>query len=143
MIRAEVIRTKIAEIREGLELVKKHLPKSFDEFEPLGLVKDGIYKRVEFCIENVFDICAIIDTDLKLGVPSSDEDILEILVRNGIFAEDMAEKLRLMKGFRNVVVHRYGGIDDSLAYGFLSNNLGDFDEFIEKLMEFVDKQKDA
>lgn len=143
MIRAGIIRTKIAEIREGLELVKKHLPKSFDEFEPLGLVKDGIYKRVEFCIENVFDICAIIDTDLKLGVPSSDEDILEILVRNGIFAEDMAEKLRSMKGFRNVVVHRYGGIDDSLAYGFLSNNLGDFDEFIEKVTEFVDKQKDA
>lgn len=143
MIRAGIIRTKIAEILEGLELVKSHLPKSFDEFEPLGLVKDGIYKRVEFCIENVFDICAIIDTDLKLGVPSSDEDILEILVRNGIFAEDMAEKLRSMKGFRNVVVHRYGGIDDSLAYGFLSNNLGDFDEFIEKVTEFVDKQKDA
>lgn len=143
MIRAGIIRTKIAEIREGLELVKSHLPKSFDGFEPLGLVKDGIYKRVEFCIENVFDICAIIDTDLKLGVPSSDEDILEILVRNGIFAENMAEKLRSMKGFRNVVVHRYGGIDDSLAYGFLSNNLGDFDEFIEKVTEFVDKQKDA
>ncbi len=143
MIRAGIIRTKIAEIREGLELVKKHLPKSFDEFEPLGLVKDGIYKRVEFCIENVFDICAIIDTDLKLGVPSSDEDILELLVRNGIFAEDMAEKLRSMKGFRNVVVHKYGGIDDTLTYGFLSNNLGDFEEFIEKVTEFLDKQKDT
>lgn len=141
MIRAEVIRTKIAEIREGLELVKRHLPKSFDEFEPLGIVKDGIYKRMEFCIENVFDICAIIDTDLKLGVPSSDEDILKILVRNGIFDVKMAEMLRSMKGFRNIVVHRYGGIDDSLAYEFLSNNLGDFDEFIEKVTEFVDKQK--
>jgi len=44
----------------------------------MGLIKDGIYKRVEFAVENVFDICAIINTDLVLGVPSDDEDIMRI-----------------------------------------------------------------
>ena len=55
-----------------------------EDFASLGLIKDGMYKRIEFCIQNVFDICAILDTDLRLGIPHSDEDILEIMVANGI-----------------------------------------------------------
>jgi len=32
--------------------VKKHLPESFEEFFDMGLMKDGIYKRIEACIRN-------------------------------------------------------------------------------------------
>jgi len=59
-------------VEAGIENV---LPESFEEFSNLGLVKDGIYKRVEFAIENVFDICAVINADLDLGIPGSDEDM--------------------------------------------------------------------
>lgn len=117
-MRTEILRTKITEIQESLGLIREYLPGRFDEFESLGLVKDGMYKRIEFCIENVFDICAIINTDLKLGIPRSDEDILDILVRNGIIDIDMKAKLKSMKGFRNIIVHRYGGIDNMLSYEF-------------------------
>ncbi len=65
-MRTEIIRTKVMEIQESLELIRKNLPDSFEEFASLGLIKDGMYKRIEFCIENVFDICAIINTDLRL-----------------------------------------------------------------------------
>ncbi len=75
-MRTEIIRTKFAEIQESLELIRENLPDSFEEFALLGLLKDGMYKRIEFSIENVFDICVIINTDHMLGIPSSDEDIL-------------------------------------------------------------------
>lgn len=48
-MREALIRTKIKEIEEGLRLVEENLPDTFEEFSRLGLVKDGIYKRVEFC----------------------------------------------------------------------------------------------
>ncbi len=70
-MRTEIIRTTIAEIQESLELIRENLPDGFEEFAPLGLLKDGMYKRIEFSIENVFDICAIIITDLRLGIPRS------------------------------------------------------------------------
>jgi uncharacterized protein YutE (UPF0331/DUF86 family) len=136
-VRTVVIRTKIAEIRESLELIKNNLPDSFEEFASLGLIKDGMYKRIEFCIENVFDICAIINTDLRLGIPHSDDDIMEILGRNGIIDDEMKAKLKGMKGFRNIIVHRYAGIDDRLSYGFLSERLVDFEEFIGTITEFI------
>ena len=76
-MRGALIRTKMKEIEESIRLVEEHLPDTFEEFAGLGLIKDGIYKRIEFAIENVFDICAIINTDLELGIPSDDKDIID------------------------------------------------------------------
>jgi len=137
IIRTDIIRTKIKEIEESLNLVEEHLPSTFEEFSGLGLIKDGIYKRMEFCIENVFDICAIINTDLELGIPRDDEDIVANLVKNEILSEGMREKLKGMKGFRNIVVHRYGAIDDKLAFEILKENSGDFYAFIKRIEEFL------
>jgi uncharacterized protein YutE (UPF0331/DUF86 family) len=136
-MRTEIIRKKTIEIKESIELIKNNLPDSLLDFESLGLIKDGIYKRIEFCIENVFDICAIINTDLRLGIPGSDDDILDILVKNDVIDNKIKEKIKSMKGFRNIIVHRYAGIDDELSYEFLIERLSDFDEFIEQIEMFM------
>lgn len=115
-MRKEIIMTKLKEIEESLRWVEEHLPDTFEEFSGMGLIKDGIYKKIEFAIENVFDICAIINTDLELGIPSDEEDILENLVKSEILNEEMKEKLRAMRGFRNIVVHMYGWVDDKIAF---------------------------
>lgn len=98
-IRSSLIRTKIREIEEGTRLVQANLPATFAEFSGLGLVKDGIYKRMEFAVEDVYDICAVLNTDLSLGIPGEDEDIVDHLVTGGIISESLATKLRSMKGF--------------------------------------------
>jgi uncharacterized protein YutE (UPF0331/DUF86 family) len=137
-LRERIIRIKMREITDGVTLVEEHLPRSVQKFRKLGLVKDGIYKRIEFAIEEVFDICAILNTDLALGVPGEDEDILDHLIRNGIISSGMLEKIKGMRGFRNIVVHRYGAIDDTLAFQLLKENIGDFSLFtadVEKILE--------
>lgn len=139
-VRETIIRIKIKEIIEGVSLVQEHLPKTAEEFRKLGLIKDGIYKRIEFAIEDVFDICAILNTDLALGVPGEDEDILLHLVDKGILSQVMQEKIHEMRGFRNIVVHRYGSIDDTLAFHLLEENIGDFFLFnaeIERALEKI------
>lgn len=44
-MRKDIIKNKIKEILESLELINYNLPDTFDEFQNLGIVKDGIYKR--------------------------------------------------------------------------------------------------
>jgi uncharacterized protein YutE (UPF0331/DUF86 family) len=136
-LRATLIRSKLTEIDESVELVREHIPDSFEDFSRLGLVKDGIYKRIEFAIENVFDICAIINSDLMLEMPESEEGIVENLADRGILNKEMLEKIRKMKGFRNIVVHRYGKIDDRIAYSILRTNLDDFYTFTEMIEDFL------
>lgn len=53
-MRETTIRIKLQEIVEGVSLVQDALPENAEEFHNIGLIKDGIYKRIEFAIENVF-----------------------------------------------------------------------------------------
>jgi uncharacterized protein YutE (UPF0331/DUF86 family) len=109
------------------------------DFRKPGLVRDGIYKRTECAIEDVFDICAILNTDLALGVPGEDEDILDHLIQNGIISSGMLEKIKGMRGFRNIVVHRYGAIDDTLAFQLLKENIGNFSLFTADVEKILDR----
>ena len=54
-MRISLLKTKMKEIGESLDLIEEYLPDDREEFLLLGIIKDGIYKRLEFCIENVFD----------------------------------------------------------------------------------------
>ena len=136
-VRSGVIRIKLTEMAESIDLVRENLPDSADSFAGMGLLKDGIYKRMEYAVENVFDICAILNSDLHLGIPGGDEEILDNLVQHGVFAEEMRQRLKKMKGFRNIVVHRYGTIDDMLAFMILQKNIADFTVFGEEIERFL------
>ena len=46
-----------------------------------------------------------------------------------------------MKGFRNILVHRYGEIDDDIAYEEIKNGLKDFEEFEKEIESFLEKLK--
>ncbi len=94
---------------------------------------------MEFCIENVFDISAVRNADYNLGIPGSDEDIVDNLIRNELLPETMKEKLGSMKGFGNIMVHRYGKIDDNLAFNILSEHLDDFYEFISLINDVISR----
>lgn len=137
-MREDLIRTKMKEIKESIESIRDEIPQNFDDFTRLGLVKDGIYKRAEFAVENVFDVCAVLNADLDLGIPEGDENIVDNLVEHGVLEEQWKEKLSTMKGFRNIVVHRYGKIDDRIAFRILNENLGDFYRFVEKIEAFLE-----
>ena len=136
-IRDALIYSKITEIEESLDMVKKSLPEQIEEFVTLGITKDGIYKRLEYAIENVFDICHVINADLSLGIPSSEEDVIQNLRTKGIIDSDISDKLIAMRRFRNIVVHRYGKIDDRIAFSLLENELGDFGCFNERIRAFL------
>jgi uncharacterized protein YutE (UPF0331/DUF86 family) len=139
-MRNNLIKTKIKEIEESLKMVEDHLPDDVKDFLSLGIIKDGIYKRLEFCIENVFDICAVLNADHNLGIPGSDEDIVDNLIQNDILPKEMKIKLSSMKGFRNIIVHRYGKVDDNLAFEILSEHLDDFYDFMTIINDYIGKQ---
>ncbi|HIE41548.1 MAG TPA: DUF86 domain-containing protein [Candidatus Aenigmarchaeota archaeon] len=127
----ERIEEKIAKSMEAIEEVEENLPENFDEFRKLGLIKDGIYKKIEFVIQNIIDICAILVKELKLGVPENEEEILFKL--EDIFNKKTINKIIELKGFRNILVHRYGQIDDKIAFEDIIEGLEDFENIFEKI----------
>jgi len=58
-------------------------------------------------------------------------------MNNGVIEQSLAEEIRQMKRFRNIVVHQYGKIDDIIAYEILTERLSSFDRFRENMNLFL------
>ncbi len=141
-MKVEHIIAKFDQIRENIQLIEKNLSKSFVEFEKLGIVKDGIYKRYEYSVELVIDILSLINAELKLGIPNGTSDIIDQLLKNEILDEGLADIIRGMKGFRNILVHRYGKLEDKLAYKIIVENLSDFQIVENQIMTVLRKMQE-
>jgi len=130
---------KLKEIEDSLELIREGIPGSALTFSNLGLVKDGIYKRLEFCIQNLIDIFSMIYSSLNLGIPSSLDDIFAGLRSKKVFSKDVLVLVEEMKGLRNILIHRYGKIDDDLVYALLTERLEDFEKITHSIEKLVRK----
>lgn len=115
------------------------MPADLEGFLKLGLVKDGIYKKIEFAIENIIDICSIINSDLRLGSPETEDSIFDNLEKNKILNKKALDLIREMKGFRNILVHKYGDIDDERAFETIKEGLKDFEVIIKEIETFLRK----
>ena len=130
-LRKELILYRISKIKDNVSIVKENLPEEFKDFKKARLLKDAIYKEIEFSIELVFDICAIINSDLRLGTPETEENILTNIEIKKVFSEKIVSIIKNMKRFRNLLVHKYGDIDDEKAFESISEGLNDFDLIIK------------
>ncbi len=131
----KIVNQKLKEIEDNLELIKENLPSTEKAFVGLGLVKDGIYKRLEFSIQNLIDIFSMIYSSLNIGVPTDLDDIFEGLRQKKILPDNIITLVQDMKGLRNILIHRYGEINDSTVYELLTEQLDDFD----KIMVAIEK----
>ncbi|MDD3621537.1 MAG: DUF86 domain-containing protein [Methanofollis sp.] len=57
--------------------------------------------------------------------------------RHGVLSRRMLRNLKAMKGFRNIVVHRYGAIDDALTFAILKEHIRDFAQFRQEVESFL------
>jgi len=135
------IEQKLKEIDESLEIIEESLPAEVNEFKALGLVKDGIYKRLEFCIQNVLDIFSMIYSEMKLGVPSSLDEILTVLEDKKLFPKEIITLAKEMKGMRNILVHRYGKVNDALIFELLMERKDDFEKIKQSIELHFKKKK--
>jgi len=46
---------------------------------------------------------------------------------------------RILSDFRNLIVHYYERIDDAIVYGVFKKNLSDFDLFIDRILEYLQR----
>jgi len=141
MVDRERILSKIAELRSYLEELKKIKPKSFEEYEQSGLNRRACERLLQISIECVLDVCDVIFSGLKLGVPASEEDIIEKLNRARVMTDKTTNKLKGMKRMRNVLVHRYPYVDDEKIFRSLTTEIKDFDVFIDEILNFLKKKE--
>ena len=140
MVDRERILSKIAELRGYLKKLKEIIPKTFEEYEKSELKRRACERLLQISIECVLDVCDVVFSGLKLGVPVSEEDIIEKLNRAKVITDTTTHKLKGMRGTRNILVHRYPYVDDEKIFRSLTKELKDFNVFIDEILNFLKKK---
>jgi uncharacterized protein YutE (UPF0331/DUF86 family) len=130
---SEKIQIKLQQLEEFVNKIPKYLPETAEEYEESEEKQLMIERLLQIIIEYVLDICIMLIKVLKLEIPKNEDQILNIL-KSHLNSIDTIKK---MKGFRNILVHRYDDIDNSLVYQFASKNLVDFETFIREVKELI------
>jgi len=87
--------------------------------------KDSAERNLQKVIEAIVDLGKMLIADKKLREPSNNREVFQILGEEGLFPSELMPLIDKMIGMRNVLVHSYNRIDDSIIYGVLKKNLFD------------------
>jgi uncharacterized protein YutE (UPF0331/DUF86 family) len=95
--------------------------------DPLWLsgVKYQFITAIEACIDIAQHMCA----SEGWGPPDTNADAIRLLSRHGVVDAALADQLRSAVGFRNVLVHDYVDVDDSVVERRL-DDLSDLRSFV-------------
>ena len=134
------ILSKLDEMIQYVKELRDMLPEE-EEYQHNLIKRRASEKTIEVAIESLIDVSAMIVSSQKLGLPANEENIFDILIENGILSKKLGEILKDMKGFRNILIHRYAHIDDVIVHHNLNNFLDDFYEFKDAIESYMSKQK--
>jgi len=132
------ILSKLDELDSYLTELEDVMPKNYEEYINSIEKKRSCERLLHIMIECTIDVCSLMVKGLRLGLPAEEEDLFEKIEKKKIISKKMKEKLKLMRGFRNILVHRYAGVDDQLVFENLKN-INDFREFRKQIISFLKK----
>ncbi len=134
----ERIKDKLSELKVYIMELDEDIPEDEEEYIEDRIPRRACERTFQLACEDVLDICNLIIAGKALGLPKDNRDAIKKLSDNKIIPGKLSTRLEDMVSFRNLLVHRYGKVDDSRAYHYLKEEKDDLSEFIltiEKLIE--------
>lgn len=139
MLDRERILTKLDELDGYLGELRQVVPESYARYVESVEKRRACERLLQISIECVIDVCALLVSGLRLGLPAEEDDLIEKLEQAGLISSEMAKMLRTMKGFRNILVHEYGRIDNALVFAMATRRFQDFDAFKAEILRALHK----
>jgi len=124
----ERILTKLDKLDGYIRDLRVIAPQDFAEYRQVEK-KRACERLLQIAVECVIDVCNLMVSGLRLGLPAEENDLFEKLEQAGILSAEMKKTVQTMKGFRNLLVHEYGHVDDMIVYQTATTELGDFTDF--------------
>ncbi len=88
-------------------------------------------------LEAIFDIGRHIIAKTAGKAAVEYKEIAKALGENGVVSKRLSEKLILMAGYRNRLIHFYHEVSDTELYVILRDHLNDMEEFVKEIKDFI------
>ena len=132
---------RLVKYLNALKDIKKH---SKEEFLENGILEASSERYLQLSIESCLNIgnriISLEQFDKEISAPETYADIFRILEKIGVIENEFSDKLVKMAKFRNRLVHIYWDIDKEEMYNIIQTNLGDFEKFIECVIQYYNKK---
>jgi uncharacterized protein YutE (UPF0331/DUF86 family) len=135
MLDRERILAKLDELDGYLGELRQVVPESYGRYMESVEKRRACERLLQISIECVMDVCALFVSGLRLGLPAEEDDLIEKLEQADLISSELGKTLRTMKGFRNILVHEYGRIDNAIVFGMATRRLQDFDAFKAEILK--------
>jgi len=113
--------------------------RSFSEYQENIRLKKAIERGLQTAVKACLDIGRRLIALEGFRYPEDNQDVFRVLHEEHV-PDDLLTTLLDMARFRNLIVHGYARIDDSLVYGILKKRLGDFDAFAQAVLAYLEAE---
>lgn len=133
----KLLEKKMKTVEERVQRLKQLSQKirSFSEYQASQDVRDISERNLQVAIEACLDIGKIIISREGLKEPKDNKGVFAVLAEAGILTEKCLLFLVPMTGTRNILVHSYDKIEDSIIYGVLKKHIEDFMTFLREIRD--------
>ena len=108
---------------------------SFDEYRSSANTKDIVERNLQVALEACLDIAKIVISQKRLSEPKDNQGLFVVLAEADIISEKSLKFLVPMAGTRNILVHGYDKVDDSVIYGVIRKHLRDFHAYLKEIKD--------
>jgi uncharacterized protein YutE (UPF0331/DUF86 family) len=89
-----------------------------------------VLHTLQIAIQAAIDVASHIVSDERLGEPERNRELFDRLAQHGWLSADLAATMARMAGFRNIVVHGYGGVNLEIVKDIVEHRLPDLLAFV-------------
>lgn len=106
-------------------------------FEEDYMKQDAIAANLQRIAEQAIDLANHVIKKRKLGLPKDSRESFGILEAEHVITRDIADKLKGMVGFRNILVHEYQEFDVGVMKDVIERRLEDVIVFTNEVMGYM------
>lgn len=141
MVDRDLIVAKASSVKRHMSRVEEKLGTDLQAFLKDIDSQESILFNLQMAIQNCIDIAAHIISEEGYGVPGSTGEMFSLLGEKRILDGDITGKMVKAVGFRNLIVHEYGGIELKQVFDVAQNEIKDLNEYLASIFRkfgFID-----
>lgn len=137
MVRRESVELRLKELDEVIQEISKYKDSKIEELLRDLSIRWIIERGLIAGASIIFDVADHILSEEFGFYSESYEDSLRGLFEKDVISQDLYQQIKGLGGFRNILIHRYTGIDPDLVFENFQRSLKVFPSFASEILTWL------
>lgn len=136
MVDKDKVEQRLMKLEQAVRKLREIAEQPWEEYAANETLRDRGERNLQVAAQACIDIANHIIADHGYRTPQGYADSFAVLQEEGIIPLELANKMKMVAGFRNILVHDYLEIDNKIVYESLKC-LKDFGAFAKHIYSLL------